>query len=218
VKKAIVNGHPVQAGPNAPAEGLCPACGDPVELRSLKETWYYRHREGYGQYCGKRERTMFRRIAEYASETPVVDPPTALAMAITEITVKDTRQGSLPALLSLAFSEVIHRTLDVVDLSPEEVLDRLVPQEQKRLKTHVLITDDEVRVLKAVRRSPGPVFDLRGMRPLKRLEQLPLYVPLDPGAHDQLRMVGRVMSQVDRAYVLGDEATWRKVVDDDLYL
>jgi hypothetical protein len=50
----------IEAGPGAPEQATCPACGGTVVLRSrrygreAKKTWFYRHRRGEGPRCSRR--------------------------------------------------------------------------------------------------------------------------------------------------------------------
>jgi hypothetical protein len=51
----------IEAGPGAPEQATCPACGGTVVLRSRRvgrdpedKTWFYRHRRGEGPRCLRR--------------------------------------------------------------------------------------------------------------------------------------------------------------------
>ena len=58
MKQAVWNGKKVDAGPEAPARALCPACGAAVLLRRRKviggEIWYWRHESGANPDCPAR--------------------------------------------------------------------------------------------------------------------------------------------------------------------
>ena len=51
--------RPITAGPGAPQEAACPACGADVQLRKRTKmdshaTYYYRHKNGQGKNCPRR--------------------------------------------------------------------------------------------------------------------------------------------------------------------
>jgi hypothetical protein len=53
------NGDEITAGPDAPAQAICPDCGSPVDLRSRSTmdgglTWYWRHPASAPQDCPRR--------------------------------------------------------------------------------------------------------------------------------------------------------------------
>ncbi len=59
MKDAIIEGRMVQAGPEAPKEARCPACGGRVVLRRRRNgrdnyTWFYRHARGEGPACPRK--------------------------------------------------------------------------------------------------------------------------------------------------------------------
>ena len=61
MKKAVVNGKPVVAGPDAPDVAVCPECGSEVWKRRRKcmdgkVVYFYRHKRGEGKDCPRRYR------------------------------------------------------------------------------------------------------------------------------------------------------------------
>jgi hypothetical protein len=56
VREAIVEGQLVPAGPDAPEEAICPACGGAVRKRKRRTmdgqvAYFYRHERGTGEKC-----------------------------------------------------------------------------------------------------------------------------------------------------------------------
>lgn len=222
MKHALVGGVAVRAGPEAllPGRGqpqptpLCPSCGEPVELRHRRGTWHYRHVRGAGARCPLRAKPVSD--GRPGPGLPNGDPDIVLAMAVVERAVRSAREGDLSAILMLAFGPLAHLVLDAAGLTPEEILDRIVPQRGEPSSV-ALVTEDEAAVLEAVRKAPGPVFDLRrrhrdGARALERLDW---YVPLWPAGPARRRMVRRVLGMVERAYVLGTWKEWAEIWAQD---
>jgi hypothetical protein len=59
--EAKVNGELIQAGPESPEVAQCPACGGEVHKRRRRvgrntHTYFYRHRQGFGNNCPLRYR------------------------------------------------------------------------------------------------------------------------------------------------------------------
>jgi hypothetical protein len=218
MKTALVDGIEVQADPTAPAEAICPTCGDPVALRVLQrgddEIWYYLHDRGMGANCPRRQGRAMR-VDSVASQVRG-DPYRALALAVAEGAVVAARRGDLRAILSLAFSPLVHAALSVVDLSPEEVMDTVVPPPPiRRQALQVVVANDEGTVLDALKRRPGPVFDLRGRHNghLKALAGSAWYVPLpEPVGLTQAEMVRKVLEWAKRVYVLGGRERWKHIL------
>jgi len=218
MKTALVDGIEVEASLTAPAEATCPTCGDPVTLRVWQrgddEVWYYLHDRGKGVNCPRRQ----GRAMEVDSVARQVegDPYRVLALAVAEETVIAARRGDVRAILSLAFSPLVQLALATVDLSPEEVMDVVVPPPPLRQQAfQVVVTDDEKVVLDALKRRPGPVFDLRARHNghLKALVGSAWYVPLpEPIDLIQAEMVRRVLEWAKRVYVLGGWERWQTIL------
>ena len=63
MREAKVNGRLVSAGPDAPAEAVCPSCGEVVRKRRRRKsdgqvTYFYRHVIGVGDECPLRYRPV----------------------------------------------------------------------------------------------------------------------------------------------------------------
>ena len=202
------DGAVIQAGPDAPPEARCPACGEPVELH-LGHGGYYRHAMGAGADCPLRKKPPGKSRLK-ARVLQSGDPYTALAVDSVVQAVERARRGSVEAILALAFSPVVYLALDVVGLDPEEVLDIVVPPGQGT--PEVLVSDDEATVLEAVQVLPGPIFDVRSWHDghLAELEALGWYVPLWPVGPARARMVRRVLGLAERVYVLG-KTEWTSI-------
>ncbi|MBS3784064.1 MAG: hypothetical protein KGY78_06440 [Anaerolineae bacterium] len=61
MKRAMVDGKLVSAGPDAPSHALCPDCGTAVVKRKRtcmggSVTYFYRHKRGEGKGCPRRYR------------------------------------------------------------------------------------------------------------------------------------------------------------------
>ena len=59
MRRAMIDGEVVTAGPEAPSVATCPACGGEVEKRKRRRsdgevTWFWRHRPGQGDGCPRR--------------------------------------------------------------------------------------------------------------------------------------------------------------------
>lgn len=215
MKTALVEGVEVAASPSAPRWGVCPACGEEVELRSTNGRWYYRHRSGGGVGCALRMKVP-------RSETVVRpglpgDPYRAIGVEAVVRAAWAARRGNVPAALALAFSPLVARVLDTIERSPEELVERVVPGGDRTAP--LLVTDDEAAVLEAVTAEPGPIFDPRPYHDghIQDLMKLRWYVPL-PGVFGPARraMVLRILRHpgVVRAYGLGDLAWWLEAVGD----
>jgi hypothetical protein len=212
MKTAMVGDVQIQAGPDAPRYAACPACGDWVELRRGRG-WYYRHLKGTGGDCQQRKKPI---EDDPISLLPSGDPYTTMAVVAVTEAVLAAREGDLEAILSLAFSQLAHLALDLVGLSPEEVLEGIVGYDT-RGAARVTITDDERQVLRGVKSSPGPVFDIRDdIRDVrsKRLRRSSWYVPLFDCGPAQARMIRLVLGQAERVYVLGERERWDQIVAD----
>ena len=218
MKTALVEGIEVEADLTAPAEATCPTCGDPVTLRVWQrgddESWYYLHDRGKGANCPRRQ----GRATEVDSVARQVegDPYRVLALAVAEETVTAARRGDVRAILSLAFSPLVQLALATVDLSPEEVMDTVLPNPPlRRRPLQVVVSDDEGMVLDALMGRPGPVFDLRARHNghLKALVGSAWYVPLPkPLDLTQAEMVRRVLEWAKRVYVLGGWERWQTIL------
>ncbi len=218
MKTALVDGIEVDACLTAPAKATCPSCGDPVALRGWQrgddESWYYLHDQKMGANCPRRQGRAMR----VDSVAPQVerDPYRVLALAVAEETVVAARRGDVRAILALAFSPLVHLALSVVNLSPEEVMDAVVPPPPvRRHALKVIVANDEEVVLDALKRRPGPVFDLRDRHNghLKALAGSAWYVPLlEPVGLTQAEMVRRVLKWAKRVYVLGEWKRWQNIL------
>jgi len=227
MKIARHHGAEVEAGASAPERARCPVCGEPVDLRRWKRgdrvSWYYRHARGKGAGCSERLREIGR-CAQGSSrsskpERVIGEPHLTLAAFVVERTLEDAREGNDEALLALAFSPVIHLALGMVDLGPEEVWDELIADGANGHRPDLWVSSDPSDVLAPLSEDPGPVLDVRddGRHLPEALAQSPWYVPLPhhPGPV-QVRMIRRVLHQVERLYVLGNRATWSRVVGGEL--
>lgn len=59
MRKALVEGKLVLAGPDSPNAAVCPSCGGVVKKRKRrrldgKTTYFYRHKRGVGEGCPQR--------------------------------------------------------------------------------------------------------------------------------------------------------------------
>ncbi|MCP4590635.1 MAG: hypothetical protein GY842_07820, partial [bacterium] len=136
------------------------------------------HDQKKGANCPRRQDRAMR--VDAVAPQVERDPYRVLALAVAEETVTASRRGDLRAILALAFSPLVHLALAVVDLSPEEVMDMVVPPPPVRQQAlQVIVANDEEVVLDALKRRPGPVFDLRGRHNghLKALAGSAWYVP-----------------------------------------
>jgi hypothetical protein len=217
VKRALLDGVTVHASPGAPPEATCPRCGEPVELRGLPGTPYYRHVPGAGANCPLRKKPIREqpRRPQPMPSLPEGDPRLVLVVATVVRALDAARRGSLPAILDLAFSRTVHLALDWLDLTPGELLDHVAPGEGgDGLPELLLVTEDEARVLEAVRRQPAPVLDVRSWHDghLRELEELDGYVPLWPIGPARLRLLRRVLGRLEEVYVLGTPGEWAEVV------
>jgi len=210
MRTALVEGFEVVASPSAPKRGVCPACGEEVELRSTNGRWYYRHRNGGGIGC-------IRRMKPPRAETVVRpglpgDPYRAVGVEAVVRAMQAARRGNVPAALALAFSPLVACVLDTIGRSPEDLVERVVPEGVQTAP--LLVTEDEAAVLKAVAARPGPIFDPRPRHDghIRELVRLRWYVPL-PGVFGPARraMVARILRHpgVIRAYGLGALGWWQ---------
>jgi len=145
---------------------------------------------------------------------PQGDPHLVLAMAAVEGAVVAARQGSLPAVLDLAFSPVVHQAMGAVGLAPEVVLDMVVPPRHQETP-RVLVTNDERAVLAAAAEAPGPIFDIRPWHDghMAELATSPWYIPLSrPVGPARVRMLRRVLRLTRQAYGLGNLHEWKGVL------
>jgi hypothetical protein len=210
MKEALFfDGTLIQPGPESPARALCPVCGDPVELKSNRSTWYYRHEEGAGAQCELREKKLRSDKPPSASTSLGDDPYLSLAFESVTRAVQSARRGSVPALLSLAFSQFVHKAWGVLNVDPEVAIDAILEETASRRRRGIIFaTDDEALVLESVHRVTGPIFDLRSWHNghIAELEPLPWYVPLGPSPTSlEVRMIRRVMELAERIYVLCDQ-------------
>jgi hypothetical protein len=217
VKAAIADqasGVEVQAGPDAPLWAICPTCGDPVELRRGRG-WYYRHMRGAGAECGQRKKPVGNGSMPSKPERIGGDPYVAMAAAAVADAVLEAGEGDLLAILSVAFSQLVHLTLDRVRLSPEEVLERILDRDGAHVATAV-VGDDEWEVMNEIERSPGPVFDVRARRDgCEQLYRSPWYVSLcRPVGPAQVRLLRLVLEQAERVYVLGEPEVWKQIENE----
>ncbi len=167
----------VQAGPGAPPQAVCPTCGDPVELR-WGRGWHYRHARGAGAECRRRTKPVGDGSTSTEPERIGGDPYVAMAAATVADAVLAASEGDLLAILSLAFSRLAHLTLDRVELSPEEVLERILDRNGACVATSVAV-GDEWEVIDVIEVTPGPVFDIRARRDgCEELYRSPWYVSL----------------------------------------
>jgi len=213
VKIALVNGERVRASADAPKEARCPAdcdCGggQPVELcfltRGDVKHWYYRHRPNYAEDLP-------------AQPALVTGSPYLVMMGESvEQGIAAARRGDLKAILSLAFSPLVHLMLGRVGLAPEELLD-IVLSEPNGSKATVLVTHDAEVVQELVTEKNGPpVFDLHPERngaagDLEDLIASAWYVPLFEPWGTQVRRIRCILEQAERVYVLGEAAEWESI-------
>jgi hypothetical protein len=209
MNRALFNGLEVLAGPDAPDTALCLSCGEAVELKRFRDTWYYRHAAGVGRRCPLRQRASKVKQKPLPPPEPPIDPYLHLASETVLEAVDLARQGHLPDILSLAFSPFVHATWEIADVDPEHALDTILRGVPSRKGTGVVFaTSDEALVLETTRALSGPVFDLRSApdESNAHLEDLPWYVPLSPPLTlVERRMMKRVFNLVEQAYILCDD-------------
>ncbi len=204
----------VQAGPDAPPQAVCPTCGDPVELRQGRG-WHYRHARGAGVECGRRTKPVGNGSMPSEPERIGGDPYVAMAAAAVADAVFAASKGDLLAILSLAFSQLAHLTLDQVGLSPEEVLERILDRNGACAATSVAV-GDEWEVIDMIEVTPGPVFDIRARRDgCEELYRSPWYVSLcRPVGPARMRMLRLVLEQAEWVYVLGEREVWKQIENE----
>lgn len=209
MNRASVNGQEILAGPDAPDAALCPSCGDTVELKRFRDTWYYRHAAGVGRHCALRQRASKVKQVPLPPPDPPIDPYLHLASKTVIEAVDLARQGHLPDILSLAFSPFVHAAWEIADVDPEHALDTILRDVPARQGAGAIFaTSDEALVLETTHALSGPIFDLRTTpnRNGAHLEDLPWYVPLSPPLTPvERRMMKRVFNLVDQAYILCDD-------------
>ncbi len=201
----------VQAGPGAPLQAVCPTCGERVNLLRRGQGWHYRHTRGAGAGCRQKNK---RRAKKHKKR--VVgdgDPYVEMATYAVAEAVLEASDGDLMAILSLAFSVLAHTTLDLVGLSPEEVLKRILKRDGACITTAVVVDEDEWKVVEEIETMPGPVFDIRARRDgCEELYGSPWYVPMsEPVGPAQVRMLRLVLEQANQVYVLGERETWNQI-------
>lgn len=216
MKIALVNGEEVRASADAPEKARCPAdceCGggQPVELcfltRDGAKHWYYRHRPNY---------------AEDLTPQPALvagSPYLVMLGESVEQGIAAARQGDLKAILSLAFSPLVHLMLGRAGLAPEELLNTVLPEPNGGEAT-VLVTHDAEVVQELVTDKNGPpVFDLHPERngaseDLESLIASAWYVPLFEPWGTQGRRIRRILERAERVYVLGEPSEWERILSN----
>lgn len=204
MKTALFEGEEIEAAADAPEEAACPDCGKRVELRFLErggsKSYYYRH-------CQEKPT---RQTAD--PERVQGDPLLVVASTAVERTIEAARSGDLSAILGLAFSPLVHRTLTLIDLSPEEVLDIVVPGGE--MGAAELIGIDPEAASRVTWEGRAPVFDLSpepdGYG--RELEASDCYVPLPTLGPWQARMMQQILKRTQRAYLIGGSDEWRDVL------
>ena len=216
MKYALVDGERIRASADAPQQALCPydcdcGGGQPVELCFLTydgaRRWYYRHRPNYAEDLP-------------AQPALVAGSPYLVMMGQSvEQGIAAARRGDLKAILSLAFSPLVHLMLGRAGLAPEELLD-IVLSEPNGSEATVLVTHDTEVVQELVTDKNGPpVFDLHPERngaseDLESLIASAWYVPLFEPWGTQGQRIRRILERAERVYVLGEPSEWERILSN----
>ena len=217
-------GNLLQAASDAPADAVCPQCGERVYLRRGRTgAWSYSH----GRSAACAGKLGAQRVLPPATPLNLGDFTANLLAALAVAVARELRHGDsnmrLQAVLDWCHAPAVRLGLALTGES--YMAQRMIKYLERWLtlaqdtSVAVVFSDDEGAVLSQSAARPGPIYDLRDTHNgyLAQLEARPNYIYLGPTPSvTDIMALPYVLVAVSRwgqgiLYVLGEPALWERL-------